>query len=103
MSLHNLATQMAAQGRGPDRTLVHMSPKEVQGLQALAMAHGGSLTINPQTGLPEAGFLESILPAVAGFALNAFAPGVGTAVGGMLGLGEAAGTALTVGGIAGLS
>jgi len=103
MSLHNLATQMAAQGRGPDRTLVHMSPKEVQGLQALAMAHGGSLTINPQTGLPEAGFLESILPAVAGFALNAFAPGVGTAVGGMFGLGEAAGTALTVGGIAGLA
>jgi len=103
MSLQNLATQMAAQGRGPDRTLVHMSPKEVQGLQALAMAHGGSLTINPQTGLPEAGFLESILPAVAGFALNAFAPGVGTAVGGMLGLGEAAGTALTVGGIAGLA
>jgi len=94
---------MAAQGRGPDRTLVHMSPKEVQGLQALAMAHGGSLTINPQTGLPEAGFLESILPAVAGFALNAFAPGVGTAVGGMFGLGEAAGTALTVGGIAGLA
>jgi hypothetical protein len=80
-----------------------MSPKEVQGLQALAMAHGGSLTINPETGLPEAGFLESILPAVAGFALNAFAPGVGTAVGGMFGLGEAAGTALTVGGIAGLA
>jgi hypothetical protein len=94
---------MAAQGRGPDRTLVHMSPKEVQGLQALAMAHGGSLTINPETGLPEAGFLESILPAVAGFALNAFAPGVGTAVGGMFGLGEAAGTALTVGGISGLA
>ena len=103
MSLQNLATQMAAQGRGPDRTLVHMSPREVEGLQALAMAHGGSLTINPETGLPEAGFLESILPAVAGFALNAFAPGVGTAVGGMLGLGEAAGTALTVGGIAGLA
>jgi hypothetical protein len=80
-----------------------MSPKEVQGLQALAMAHGGSLTINPETGLPEAGFLENILPAVAGFALNAFAPGVGTAVGGMLGLGGAAGTALTVGGIAGLA
>jgi hypothetical protein len=80
-----------------------MSPREVEGLQALAMAHGGSLTINPETGLPEAGFLDSILPAVAGFALNAFAPGVGTAVGGMLGLGSAAGTALTVGGIAGLA
>jgi hypothetical protein len=80
-----------------------MSPKEVHGLQALAMAHGGSLTINPETGLPEAGFLQDILPAVAGFALNAFAPGVGTAVGSLFGLGGAAGTALTVGGIAGLA
>ena len=103
MSLYNLATQMAAQGRGPDRTLVHMSPKEVQGLQALAMAHGGSLTINPETGLPEAGFLQDILPALAGFALNAFAPGVGETVGGLFGLGGSAGTALTVGGIAGLA
>jgi hypothetical protein len=94
---------MEAQGRGPDRTLVHMTPKEVQGLQAIAMAHGGSLTINPVTGLPEAGFLDKFLPAIAGFALNAFAPGVGTAVGGMFGLGSAAGTALTVGGISGLA
>lgn len=98
---------MAAQGRGPDRTLVHMSPKEVQGLQALAMAHGGSLTINPETGLPEAGFLENILPAVAGFALDAFLPGAGEALGGMFGLEGAAasqlGSALTVGGISGLA
>jgi hypothetical protein len=41
-----------------------MSGKEVAGLQALAMAHGGSLTINPKTGLPEAGFLDDILPVV---------------------------------------
>jgi hypothetical protein len=94
---------MEAQGRGPDRTLVHMTPKEVQGLQAIAMAHGGSLTINPVTGLPEAGFLDKFLPAIAGFALNAFAPGVGTAVGSMFGLGSAAGTALAVGGISGLA
>jgi hypothetical protein len=103
MSLQNLARHMEAQGRGPDRTLVHMTPKEVQGLQAIAMAHGGSLTINPVTGLPEAGFLDKFLPAIAGFALNAFAPGVGTAVGSMFGLGSAAGTALTVGGISGLA
>lgn len=51
--------------------LVHMSPGEVHGLQALAKAHGGSLTINPQTGLPEAGFLSSILPIAAGAALTA--------------------------------
>jgi hypothetical protein len=52
--------------------LVHMSPREVGGLQALAMQHGGSLTTNPQTGLPEAGFLENILPTVLGFALTPF-------------------------------
>jgi hypothetical protein len=36
------------------------------------MAHGGSLTINPQTGLPEAGFLKNILPTVLGIALTPF-------------------------------
>jgi hypothetical protein len=50
--------------------LVHMTPGEVQGLQKLALAHGGSLTINPKTGLPEAGFLSSLLPMIAGFALG---------------------------------
>jgi hypothetical protein len=103
MSLHTLANHMASHGRGPDSVLVHMSPREVQGLQSLALSKGGSLTINPQTGLPEAGFLEDILPMVAGFALNAFMPGVGTAVGGMLGLGGAAGTGLLVGGLTGLA
>jgi hypothetical protein len=48
-----------------------MSPREVQGLQALAMKHGGSLTINPETGLPEAGFLDKLLPAIIGFAVTA--------------------------------
>jgi hypothetical protein len=53
-----------------------MAPQEVAGLQALAKAHGGSLTVNPDTGLAEAGFLSSILPMVAGAALS-FVPGVG--------------------------
>jgi hypothetical protein len=53
-----------------------MTPSEVKGLQAIALRHGGSLTINPDTGLPEAGFLEQILPMVAGAALS-FIPGVG--------------------------
>lgn len=57
-------------GRGPDSMLVHMAPQEVAGLQALAMAHGGSLTINPKTGLPEAGFLSSLLPTLVGAALT---------------------------------
>ena len=70
MSLHSLAQNLQSAGRGQDSVLVHMTPKEVGGLQALAMAHGGSLTINPETGLPEAGFLSRILPMIAGFALG---------------------------------
>ena len=107
MSLHALATDMASRGRGQDSMLVHMTPGEVHGLQALAMKHGGSLTINPDTGLPEAGFLSSILPMLAGFALNAFAPGLGTAVGSALGASAATagaiGTGALVGGITGLA
>lgn len=68
MSLHHAAQHLKAQGRGPDDQLIHMSGKEVAGLQALAMAHGGTLTINPETGLPEAGFLDDILPTVIGAA-----------------------------------
>lgn len=69
MIYQDAANRLAAEGRGGDTTLVHMSPGEVRGLQALAMAHGGSLSINPSTGLPEAGFLSSILPMIAGAAL----------------------------------
>jgi hypothetical protein len=76
MGLQNTANYLQSKGRGSDTMLVHMSPREVKGLQALALAHGGSLTINPDTGLPEAGFLEKILPMVAGAALS-FVPGVG--------------------------
>jgi len=54
------------QGRGNDTMLVHMTPREVGGLQALARSQGGSLTINPQTGLPEAGFLDNFLPTLLG-------------------------------------
>ena len=99
MSLHALAGHMAAKGRGSDSMLVHMTPEEVQSLQALALKNGGSLTINPDTGLPEANFLKKLLPAIAGAALNFFAPGVGTAVGGLFGLGGAAGAGIAIGGI----
>ncbi len=61
---------LASLGRNGDSMLVHMSPSEVQGLQGLAMAQGGSLTINPDTGLPEAfklgGFFKSLLPTLVG-------------------------------------
>jgi hypothetical protein len=76
MSLHTAAKYLESRGRGNDKMLVHMTPNEVKGLQSLAMSAGGSLTINPETGLPEAGFLESILPMLAGAGLMMI-PGVG--------------------------
>ena len=70
MSLHALANHLQDAGRGEDKVLVHMTPGEVKGLQSLAMSQGGSLSINPETGLPEAGILSSLLPMVAGFFLG---------------------------------
>ena len=64
------AQDMQGYGRGNDTMLMHVTPGEVQGLQALAQRHGGSLTTNPHTGLPEAGFLEDILPTLLGGALT---------------------------------
>jgi hypothetical protein len=89
MSLQIAANHLASKGRGPDTMLVHMAPSEVKSLQSIAMAHGGSLTINPQTGLPEAGFLSSLLPMIAGAALTATgvgAPMAALMVGGGTGL-----------------
>jgi hypothetical protein len=94
---------MATKGRNGDSMLVHMTPGEVAGLHALALKHGGSLTVNPDTGLPEANFLKSLLPMLAGAALNFFVPGLGAAVGGAFGVGAAAGTGIAVGGITGLA
>jgi hypothetical protein len=71
----SLANQVQNKGRGPDTMLVHMAPSEVAGLQALAMAHGGSLSINPETGLPEAGFLKNLLPTLIGAGLTFFSGG----------------------------
>jgi hypothetical protein len=64
MSLQQLAQHMAAHGRGPDTMLMHVTPREVSRLQEAAEAIGGSLTINPHTGLPEAGFWDNPLGSV---------------------------------------
>ena len=76
-----MAQQLQSQGRGEDSMLVHMTPDEVNSLQGLAMAHGGSLTINPETGLPEAGFLKKLLPTLLGAALTATGIGAPLAAG----------------------
>lgn len=91
MQYANMAQQVRARGRGDDTMLIHMTPKEVGGLQTLALATGGSLTVNPDTGLPEAGWLGDMLPTILGvvgaaFGLPTWAVGLG---------GMAAGTAAT--------
>lgn len=94
----NYAQGGEAYGRGGDSMLVHMNPREVAGLQALARSNGTSMTINPNTGYPEAFNLKALLPALIGLGLNAFAPGVGSAVGQALGTSSAVGTGVAVGG-----
>jgi hypothetical protein len=95
MSIQSLAQKLQSEGRNGDSLLVHMTPSEVGGLQALAKANGGSLTVNPKTGLVEANFLEAILPTVLGVGLS-FIPGVGPLMAaGLVG----GGTALATGNI----
>ena len=86
MSLHHLAENLKKQGRGKDSELVHMTKGEVAGLHALARAHGGSLTTNPTTGLPEAGLLDTVL-SIGGGILGAMTPlgPLGAAIGSGLG------------------
>ena len=106
MGLHHTAHYLRGKGRGNDTMLVHMTPSEVKGLQAIALRHGGSLTINPDTGLPEAGFLEQILPIVAAAGLTyltagAAAPTLTAALGGSTMAGGIAAGALSGAAISG--
>jgi hypothetical protein len=83
--LASVAQQVAAEGRRGDSTLVHMTNDEVEGLQSLANLMGGSLTVNPETGLPEANFFKKILPIVAAIAAPYLGPGLtGAAIAGGL-------------------
>lgn len=90
-NMNPMAQQLQAQGRGDDSMLIHMTPGEVNSLRGLAQKFGGDLTVNPNTGLPEAGWLGKLLPTILGIA--GAAVGIPTwAIG--LGVG-AGGTALT--------
>ena len=86
---HIAAAGLSSLGRGDDKMLVHMTPHEVGGLRQLAMAAGGDLSINPATGLYEAGFLSSLLPMIAGGLLSM--TGIGAPLGAaIVGAGDAA-------------
>ena len=112
--LASATKRLESKGRNGDSMLVHMTPGEVAGLQQIAMKMGGSLSINPQTGLPEANFFKKILPFVAAVAAPYLAPGLlGAGIaGGLAGVGTMLGggsfkegitTGLTAFGAAGLS
>jgi hypothetical protein len=66
------AQGLASLGRNGDSMLMHVSPAEVSGLQALGQMTGHKLHTNPHTGLPEAfdfgDFFTSFLPTIAGIA-----------------------------------
>lgn len=109
MSLQHLAQQMAAHGRGPDTMLMHVAPDEVARLQAVARARGGSLTINPHTGLVEAWGLSSItggiknaVKSVTSSPIGALALGAALGPAGFAGM-SALGAAGTVAGLSALS
>jgi hypothetical protein len=86
--MKQLAQGIASLGRGNDTQLVHMTPNEVGAMQNFAMSQGGSLTTNPHTGLPEAGFLDKMLPTLLGVGASLLMPEVapwmiGAGIGGL--------------------
>ena len=86
--------RLADQGQGGDSMLAHINPREAEVLRRM----GGQGTTNPNTGLVEYKGLKKILKTVLPVALSVFAPGIGTAIGGAMGLSGAA--ASMVGGAA---
>ena len=74
--------RLADQGQGGDSMLAHINPREAEVLRRM----GGQGTTNPNTGLVEYKGLKNILKTVLPVALSVFAPGIGTAIGGAMGL-----------------
>jgi len=80
-TLTGQADRLSRAGRGDDTMLMHVTPEEVAGLASLAP---GMMTINPETGLPEAGWFRNLLGTAAPF-LMAMIPGIGPLAAGALG------------------
>jgi hypothetical protein len=89
MENKQLAQGIASLGRYGDTTLMHMRPDEVEQLTAISRANGGDITINPDTGMPEAflgNFISALAPTAAGIAAGAFfayAPYLAAGAGGL--------------------
>ncbi len=109
MSLQLIAKEMESKGRKGDSMLVHMTPGEVSGLQKLAESAGGTLTVNPDTGLVEANFLKQMLPTLVGAGVGFFTanPMLGAAAGAAVGgyqakrAGQDVGAGMVMGGLGG--
>lgn len=98
MTYHRTAQGLAALGRNGDSTLMHVNPKEIEGLQQLL----GPVTTNPDTGLPEAFSWSDILTSVGIGVLGAMTGGAAAAampaMGALGGAAVGAGTGALVGG-----
>ena len=70
MTYHTTAKGLAALGRKGDDTLLHVNKSELAGLQALL----GPVSVNPDTGLPEAYSWANMLGSVIG-GLGSFGAG----------------------------
>ena len=79
MSMHEVAKHISAMGRNGDSMLVHMSPSEVKALHGIGSLTGSQMTVNPETGLPEAfsfgDFFKSLLPTIVGAVAAPFTGG----------------------------
>jgi hypothetical protein len=107
--MKNVANGLARYGRNGDNNLVHVSDKELAGIEQLT---GRKFTTNPTTGLPEAFNFASLLPVVAGIGgtvLSGGNPLVGALAAGAVSggvsaaQGESTETALTKGLISGVT
>ena len=81
------AEAVRGEGRWGDDILIHVNPDEFEQMKRM----WGEPTLNPNTGLPEYGFLsklwkgiKKVFKAVAPIAVN-FIPGIGPAISGALG------------------
>jgi len=104
-SVRSAAETTRRAGRGDDSMMLHVTPDEAHVIEKM----WGKATVNPKTGIGEYGFFSrawkkvkktvkrvmksQIFQIVAPIALSIFVPGLGAAIGGMLG---ASGTAASV-------
>ena len=90
--------EIASKGRNGDTMLMHVNPQELSGLQSLL----GPITVNPETGNPEAFAWFAALPLIAQLGIGALGgAGIGAGIGAAAGGKEGALKGLAIGGMLG--